>query len=128
MKKRIVALSAAMLIILGTGTAFADTLLYTPMVSAPLGGSLSCNVTKVGKKPLAEVVVTMVRSSTSSQNACIDLEPVANSATGHTCSLTGGASSLCMVTIVGGNQRSVRAVLNVRDSNGGTILSVPATK
>ena len=55
MQKRILAFSAAILIILGAGTAYAgDTVLFTPMLSPPVGGELVCILTNVGKKKLAE--------------------------------------------------------------------------
>ena len=51
MKKRVLALSAAILIILGAGAAYAgDTVLYAPMLSAPVGGELKCHATNVARR------------------------------------------------------------------------------
>lgn len=128
MKARIVAVFTAMLIILGAGTAYADTLLYTPMLSPPVGGFLECHATNVGKKPLARVNMVMFGSGGSSGHYCYDLPPQSSSGFDATCSESRASSAVCVITITGGNHRSVRAVLNVVDSDGATILSVPATK
>jgi hypothetical protein len=129
MKKRVLALSAAMLIILGAGTANAgDTVLYTPMLTPPVGGSLECHVTNVGKKRLPEVRVGIYHHTGGGSTVCSDLSSVRIAANGHTCSRTTPGTGVCEITITGGSYRSVRAVLNVVDSGGGTILSVPATK
>ena len=130
MKKRIIVLSAAVVLILGAGTAYAgDTVLFTPMRSAPVAGSLECHVTNVGKKPLPYVTVAVKSTLISGSMSCPDLSSASNSDRGHTCSASaGGGSVLCQVTITGGSHKSVRAVLNVVDSSGATILSVPATK
>ena len=123
------AVLAATLITLGAGTAYAgDTLLYSPMLSAPVGGWLECHATNVGKKPLAQVYMAMFGSGGSSGHLCYDLPPQSSSGFDATCSETRTGSAVCVVTITGGSHRSVRAVLNVVDSSGATILSVPATK
>ena len=129
MKKRGIALSAAMLIILGAGTAHAgDAVLFTPMLSPPVGGELVCNVTNIGKKDLAEATVSLYHASGGGSTVCNDLNTVQEFANGHTCSFATTLASVCMVTITGGSHKSVRAVLNVVDSSGATILSVPATR
>ncbi len=44
MQKRVLAFSAAVLMILGAGAAYAgDTVLFTPMLSPPVWGKLVCN-------------------------------------------------------------------------------------
>ena len=129
MQKRVLALSAAVLIILGAGTAYAgDTVLYTPMLSPPKGGQLVCNVTNVGKKTLPKVEITIMNNIDSVTDWCLDLLSASASESGHTCSITTASEVLCQVRITGGSHKSVRAVLNVVDSSGATILSVPATK
>jgi hypothetical protein len=127
---RILAPLAAMLIILGSGTAYAgDTVLFTPMLSPPVGGTLKCHVTNVGKKVLPYVELTVMNNSSSAIQGCGDLSSASLSTLNHTCSSgTATAASLCRVIITGGSRKSVRAVLNVVDSSGATILSVPATK
>jgi hypothetical protein len=122
------AVLAAMLTILGSSAAYADTVLFTPMLSPPVGGSLECHVTNVGKKTLPEVRVALHHNYGAGGTSCPDLVSALIWAGGHTCSHTGSGSAFCKVTVTGGNHRSVRAVLNVVDSSGATILSVPATK
>ena len=124
-----IAVSAAVALMLGAGTAYAgDTVLFTPMLSAPTGGQLVCNVTNVGKKTLPKVEITIMNNLDSVTDWCLDLLSASASENGHTCSMTTASDVLCQVTITGGSYRSVRAVLNVVDSSGATILSVPATK
>ena len=129
MKKRVLAFSAAILVILGSGTAYAgDTVLFTPILSAPVGGSLECWVTNVGKKMLPALRVAVYANGGGSTDVCYDVRSALNSLAGHTCSRTTTGDAACRITITGGSYKSVRAVLNVVDSSGATILSVPATK
>ena len=129
MQKRNLALSVALLIILGAGTAYAgDTVLYSPVLSSPVGGTLVCHATNVGKKPLARVHIRLFSSFGNREHICDDVPPVLSSGVLATCSEDLAGSAVCQITITGGSHKSVRAVMNVRDSNGGTILSVPATK
>ena len=130
MKKQIVALSTAMLIILGAGTAYAgDTVLYTPMLSAPTGGWLRCSATNVGKKPIPNISIYIKSSSGSGQTAtCSDVSPASSIDPDATCDTDLGGTAWCVVKITGASYRAIRAVLNVVDSSGATILSVPATK
>ena len=131
MKKRVLALSAAILITLGSGAAYAgETLLYSPMLSAPTGGWLWCNVTNVGKKPIPEIRVELVASSGSGFTDCANVPPQSSSSPSATCwgGMVGSTRAVCMVRITGGSHKSVRPVFNVQDSSGATILSVPLTK
>ena len=130
MKKQIIALSAAILFTLGAGAAYAgDTWLFTPMLSPPVGGGLVCHVTNVGKKALSFVELTVMGNWGTGTQGCGDLSSASASDLDNTCSTNlAAAASLCRVRITGGSHRSVRAVLNVVDSSGGTILSVPATR
>ncbi len=130
MKKRILALSTAMLVILGAGKAYAgDTLLFTPVLFPPVGGIVECLVTNVGKKTLPQVQVSLLENSVPEETTnCSDLLSAAASGVSHTCFRISSSGKLCRVRITGGSDRSVRAVLNVMDSSGATILSVPATK
>ena len=131
MKKRIIALSTAMLIILGAGTAYAgDTLLYSPMLSAPVGGWLRCSATNVGKKPIPNISIYIQSGSGGGQIAtCSDVSPASGIDPDATCDTgLGGTTAWCVVKITGASHRAVRAVLNVEDSSGATILSLPATK
>ena len=131
MQKRVLALSVALLIILGAGTAYAgDAVLYSPMLSSPTGGRLDCNVTNVGKKPIPEIHVEVITSGGAGSTTCSDVPPQSGLLTSATCnaSFNGNASGVCVVTITGGSHKSARAVLNVVDSSGATILSVPVTK
>jgi hypothetical protein len=89
---------------------------------------VECNVTNVGKKTLPQIQVTLMYVGGAEGALCSDILSAAESRTGHTCFDSYPGTALCRVTITGGNHRSVRAVLNVVDSNGATILSVPATK
>ena len=129
MKTRVLALLAAVIVILGAGTAYAgDTVLFTPMLSPPVGGKLACNVTNVGKKTLTQVTVIVVSDAIASSHVCNDLTSAVILDANHTCHNLSATDAFCMVKITGGSYRSVRAVLNVEDSSGATILSVPATK
>ena len=129
MQKRNLALSVALLIILGAGTAYAgDTVLYTPVLSSPVGGTLVCHATNVGKKPLAQVSIRLFGSGGTGEHDCDDVPPQLSSGAEATCSEDLAGRGVCVITITGGSYRSVRAVLNVVDSDGATILSVPATK
>jgi hypothetical protein len=130
MKKRVLALSAAMVVILGSGAAYAgDTVLYTPMLSAPTGGVLHCSATNVGKKPIPNISIFIISGGGGQSAACSDV-PVASSLDEDATCTTGLGSpgAWCVIKITGASYKSVRAVLNVVDSSGATILSVPATK
>ncbi len=128
MKKRIFAALTAMLIVFGAGTAYADTTLYTPMLSSPTGGRLDCHATNVGKKSLSLLGVRLLAGSSMTYQGCPDVPPQWDARGEATCSVTTTTSAVCEVTVKGGSHRSVRAVLNVVDSSGATILSVPASK
>jgi hypothetical protein len=129
MQRLLIALSAVVLIVLGSGAAHAgSTVLFTPMLSPPTGGQLVCNATNVGKKNIAVISVSLVTDSSVTTHHCYDVPSAADHFLDHTCLLLNASPALCRVTITGGSHKSVRAVLNVVDSSGATILSVPATK
>jgi len=124
------AILVAMLIILGAGTAYAgDTVLYAPMLSAPTGGFLSCSATNVGKKSIPNISIYIQGSGGGGQiGTCSDVSPASNIDANATCDTGLGGTAWCVIKITGASHRAVRAVLNVVDSSGATILSVPATK
>ena len=129
MQKRLIALSAAMVVILGSGAAYAgETWLYAPMLSAPVGGSLECHVTNIGKKTIPEIYIRRVFNGGGGGSSCPDVPPQYNAGIDATCSSVTGGSVLFSIRITGGSYRSLRAVVNVVDSSGATILSVPVTK
>ena len=81
------------------------------------------------KKGLPFVELTVMGNWGSGTVECANLSSASASTLDHTCSSgSTTAPSLCRVTITGGSHKSVRAVLNVVDSSGATILSVPVTK
>lgn len=119
MKKLLISICAALI----SAPAFAASVIATPALRAPIGGSLRCYISNSSLTKKIQVQWGIYAHDGSNQFSATSTLPPLNNTSSSSNPIA--MQSACVVTVLKGSKTNLRVSLAVLDSSGNIITAVP---